>query len=152
MIGPFINFRILRLRFRGDPSLRDWIDEVRRTVIGVVSHGVIPWEQLMAELGSRGVRAPQLTARFLAWWAMPPIRFAGLELEPLPKHYGEAWGFRLIVNPEDEAEGCWAELDPKVYDPDGVRAFLTRLKALVAAACAQPDHSLRALHSALPHE
>jgi amino acid adenylation domain-containing protein len=151
VIGPFINFRILRLRFRDDPSLRDWLADVRRTVVDVVSHSSIPWEQLTAELKSRGVRPPRLTARFLTWWAMPPMEFGGLALEPLPKYYGEAWGFRLVVNPQDEAERCWAVLDPRVYDPDRVRGFLSRLKALVAAACAQPEHSLRDLHRALPH-
>jgi hypothetical protein len=83
---------------------------------------------------------------------MSPIRFGGLELEPLTKHYGKSWGFRLVVNPQDEAERCWAELDPRVHDPARVRAFLSRLTALAAAACARPEQSLRALHRALPPE
>jgi hypothetical protein len=152
MIGPFINFRMLRMRFRGDPNLVDWLADVRRTVIGVSSHSAIPWELVTAELRNRGLRLPQVAARFIVWSAVAPTQFCGLDLEPLPNRYGDSWGFRLVIDPRREADRCWAELDPMIYDPDQVRAFCSRLNALVAAASAEPRRSLRALHRALSND
>jgi hypothetical protein len=77
------------------------------------------------------------------------MHFGGLEVEPLPQHGAEAAGFRLGVNRSFEDDRCWAEFDPKVHDPDGVRQFLTRLRAFAAAASAEPDRPLRDLHSAV---
>jgi hypothetical protein len=148
MIGVFLNFAILRLRFGGAPSLRRWIAEVRRTVVDTSARVTIPTEELMPELHRRGVKLPQVDVRFVAWAAMGSMRFGGLELEPLPRRCVGGLGFRLGVNRPYETERCWTEFDAARYDPEGVRAFLSRLRALTAAACAEPDRPLAELHTA----
>jgi hypothetical protein len=149
MIGVFVNFAALRLRFTGEPTFRSWLGEVRRAVIDTGAHVTVPAEQLTRELGRRNVRPPRTEARFVAWAAIAPMRFGGIELEPLPRRGAEASGFRLGVNRPYESERCWAEFDPKVHDRSGVEQFLAHLTGLVAAACAEPDRSLRDLHAAV---
>jgi non-ribosomal peptide synthetase component F len=148
MIGPFLNFGVLRLRFPEDPSFHGWLGEVRRAVIDTGSRVTIPWEQLMPELRGRDVQIPMIPARFVAWSALGPMRLGDVELEPLPRRCAESWGFRLGVNRPYETDRCWTEFDPRIHDPVAVRAFLARLQTLVAAVCAEPDRSLRDLHSA----
>jgi hypothetical protein len=147
MIGPFLNFGVLRLRFPEDPSFRGWLGEVRRAVVDTGLRVTIPWEELMPELRRREVQIPIIPARFVAWSALSPMRFAGIELESLPRRCADSWGFRLGVNRPYESDRCWAEFDPRTYDPAAVQGFLGRLQALVAAVCAEPDRSLRDLHS-----
>ncbi len=149
MIGPFLNFVVLRMRFTGAPTFRGWVGEVRRTVIDAGAHATVPWERLMPELRERGVTIPRVATRFVAWSALSPMRFADLELEPLPRECDEPWGFRLGVNRAFEADRCWVEFDPREHDRDAVRAFLDRLQTLIAVVAAEPDRPLRDLHSAV---
>jgi non-ribosomal peptide synthetase component F len=149
MIGVFLNYVLVRLRFAGEPTFQQWLGEVRRSVIDTSAHVRIPTERLRRDLREQGVRLPMPAARFVAWPALAPMRFGGIELEPMPRRCAEASGFRLGVNRAYEADRCWAEFDPKVHDPRGVEEFLGRLRALVAAAAAEPDRPLRDLHAAV---
>jgi hypothetical protein len=148
MIGPFLNFVVLRLRFGQNATFRAWVGEVRRAVIDAGAHATVPWERLMPELRERGVTIPKVATRFVAWSALAPMRFAGLELEPLPRQCDEPWGFRLGVNRAFEADRCWVEFDPREHDPKAVGDFLDRLRTLVAVVAAEPDRPLRDLHRA----
>jgi amino acid adenylation domain-containing protein len=149
MIGVFLNYVLVRLRFTGEPTFQQWLGEVRRSVIDTSARVSIPTERLRRELRAEGVRLPVPAARFVAWPTLAPMRFGGIEVEPLPRRCAEASGFRLGVNRAYEADRCWAEFDPKVHDPVGVEQFLGRLRALIAAVAAEPDRPLRDLHAAV---
>jgi hypothetical protein len=57
--------------------------------------------------------------------------------------------FRVGLNRPYERDRCWAEFDPRIHDPAGALAFLSRIAALAAAVCAEPDRSLIDLHAAV---
>jgi amino acid adenylation domain-containing protein len=149
MIGLFLNFAPVRLRFHGDPSFREWVRRVRRAVIDTSAHVTIPAQKRVAALRRHSVRWPQPQARFVAWTAVPPMSFGGIELEPLPRRCAEAFGFRLGVNRVYESERCWVEFDAQAHDAAAVQEFVDRLQTLIAAVGAEPDRSVRDLHTAI---
>jgi acyl-CoA synthetase (AMP-forming)/AMP-acid ligase II/acyl carrier protein len=149
MIGPFLNFAILRMAPAPSASFREWVSEVRRAVVDAGAHATVPWESVMSALRAEKVTIPAVTTRFVAWSALAPMRLGELELEPLPRECAEPSGFRLGVNRSFEAERCWAEFDPRIHDPELVAAFLDRLQTLGAVLAADPDRALGDLHAAV---
>jgi non-ribosomal peptide synthetase component F/acyl carrier protein len=146
MIGPFINRALLRIRFSGAFTFADWLPQVRDAVLDTSEHMTIPFDHLWRELHRRGIRRPPAHTKFEAQYRVPTMRFAGLELEALTRHYVEPWGFTLGVE-QHEGSDCWrAVFDPLVYDAGAVERFLEDLEALVSAMCKQPNRPIQELH------
>jgi acyl-coenzyme A synthetase/AMP-(fatty) acid ligase/acyl carrier protein len=151
MMGPLINRAVLRLRCSAQLRVEDWLGVVRHEVVDLKRHGNIPFDRLLGDLRARGVRPPTLRIKFQAFYEVPPMSFAGLELEQLPRRQAHPWAFTLGVNRLPEGERWHAVFDPQIHDPAAVAAFLTRMHALAAAACAQPQQTLREIHASTSH-
>jgi non-ribosomal peptide synthetase component F/acyl carrier protein len=146
MVGPFINYRSLRLEVPGDAGFTDLITGVRRAVLDASRYSRLPWESLARELRSRGGQQKPVAASFAAWDSVTELRFGGLRLEALPRPCGDSPGFRVGVNRHYDADRCWADFDPRRFDPVLVEAFVGRLKAFLVAVAAEPSrpvHELR---------
>lgn len=146
MVGPFINFRALRLEVPGDATFTELLAGVRSAVLDVSRRSHIPWEPLARELRRRGVQPKQVAASFAAWNSVTELQFGGVQLEALPRSCGDSPGFRVGVNRHYEADRCWADFDPRLFDPDGVAAFVGRLKAFLGAVAAAPSRPVHELH------
>jgi acyl carrier protein len=146
IVGPFINYRSLRLEVPGDASFTDLLAGTRRAVLDASRHSRLPWEQLARELRSRDVVQKPVVASFAAWDSVTELRFGGLHLEALLRPCGDSPGFRVGVNQQYDADRCWADFDPRRFDPTGVEAFVGRLKAFLEAVAAEPSRPVRELH------
>ncbi len=147
MIGPLMNRALLRLRFDEDVTFRGWLARVRSTVTEVSANTKIPEWQLRYEFRRRGIKLPAVVTKFELQHSFPTVRFADLELDPLPRRQLQRpHGFVLGVDRLHDADGCRAVFDPQVHDPAQVARFLERMQAFAAAACAEPDRPLRELH------
>jgi hypothetical protein len=149
VFGPLINQAVLRLRFDNEASLAAWVSEVRREVIELSRHGWIPYDLLLAGLLERGVRRPPLGTRFQVDEEPVPVRFGGLDVEPLARDPVRPWAFRLMVKRLESGERWQAVFDPRLHDPVGVEQFLIRMRALAVSACAEPRRALSELHAAM---
>lgn len=149
MLGPMMDRTLLRLRFSPRRSLRGWLADVRSVVLDTTAHASIPDRELWAELRRRGIRRPAVRTRFEALYRLAPMRFGGLEIEPLQRHNVKPWAFTLGIDRRYEASRCRAVFDPGEYDAAGVQRFLDALQALFGAACAEPDRPLSEVHRAM---
>jgi non-ribosomal peptide synthetase component F/acyl carrier protein len=141
--GFFANPLALRLQFKGRPSFRDWLGEVRDTVIGVSAHAQTPYDALCEELRESGTIPPEFQAIFSVASNGLPIRFAGLEMSHLGRVYGSMpWGFTLQFRRSSVAEDFTATFDARLHEPRAVRSFVKRYRRLLAMVCDEPDRPL----------
>jgi amino acid adenylation domain-containing protein len=144
MLGLFINRSLLRMHFSADQTFHGWLADVRGAVLDMSANCTIPYEELWRELQSRGVPKPAPRPTLLALYPVPPMSFGGIELEPLRRQIVAPWMFSL----GHESHRGRAVFDTRLYEPDGVERFLSRLQELVGMVCAEPDRPLRDLHAA----
>jgi amino acid adenylation domain-containing protein len=147
--GPLINQAVIRLRFRDDISLEQWVSTVRSEIVDLSRHASIPFDVLLEELRARGVGQHALGTRFQIDEEPARVEFDGLALEPLPRDPVRPWAFRLMVKRTDSGERWQAVFDPQLHDPAGVEHFLIRMRALALSACAEPRRALSELHAAI---
>jgi acyl-coenzyme A synthetase/AMP-(fatty) acid ligase/acyl carrier protein len=138
MFGPLINRSVIRLGFDEGMSMAEWLTAVRAEIVDLQEHGWIPFDLMLQELRERGVARPILGTKFQVDEEPSPARFAGLEVEPLQRDPVAPWAFMLLVKRTGLGERWRAVFDPKMHDPGGVERFLVRMRALAAAACAEP--------------
>lgn len=143
MFGDFTNLATLRLRLRGNPGFRDWLRQVQGTVVATSEHVEMPYSQVCETLAAEGVAAPEIRAVFGRVHAVPPLRFAGLEVQPLPTPMQVApTGFTFSVDRFYETDRCYVYFDSGSYDPAAVAALVERYKRFGRAVCAHPDAGL----------
>jgi hypothetical protein len=144
--GFFANPLALRLQLSGRPNFRDWLADVRATVIGVSAHAQTPYDALCEELRESGTIPPEFQAIFGVANNSLPISFAGLEMSHLGRVYGSMpWGFTLQFRRSRVAESFIATFDARLHDPRAVRSFLKRYQRLLGMVCDQPDRPLEEL-------
>jgi len=146
MFGDFTNLATLRLRLRGNPGFRDWLRQVRAAVVTTSEHVEMPYDQVCEKLAAEGLAAPEIRAVFGRVHAVPPLRFAGLEVQPLPTPMQVApTGFTFSVDRFYETDRCYVYFDSGSYEPAAVEGLVERYKRLARAVCANPDAGLREL-------
>ena len=144
LIGFFSNLVTLHAELPPpDVSFRAWLAHVRRLVVEAGEHADLPYEELCADLRRDGIEPPAVRAIVGVRDAAFAIRAGELEIRSanrIVQHY--PWGFNLIYSPHSPYTANSAVFDPRLHDPDGVRAFVERFCAWGAAATADPDATL----------
>jgi non-ribosomal peptide synthetase component F/acyl carrier protein len=141
--GFFANPLILRLRFEGRPSFREWLAQVRAAVIQVSAHAQTPHDALCNELRESGTIPPEFQAILGVANDALPLRFAGLEMTHLGRVYGTMpWGFSVQFRRSREAERFRAIFDARLHHPRAVRVFMKRYRRLLGIVCSEPDRPL----------
>jgi non-ribosomal peptide synthetase component F len=144
MFGFFSNLTTFRLDFAGAPTFRECLARVRAVVVETAPHTEVPYDQLSARLAESGAPVPEIRAIFGVSDRPPPMRFGGLEVEPLKRTFEHMpWGFSFAFDRWDEAERNRVDFDARLYDPAGVRAFLDDLQRLAGEVAADPDRPIR---------
>jgi hypothetical protein len=140
------------LRVDTRAAFADVLASVRRTVLDSSAHATLPVEILLRELRRRGIAVPRASVSFAAWASVEEVRFGGVEIEALDRPCGESHPFRLRVHRRYEADRCWCDFDPRLYERAEVERFLGRLQLLIAAICERPETPLRDLQAQLAVE
>jgi len=155
LIGFFINTRVLRADFTGDPSYRQAIRRVRQVVLEAEEHQDLPFERLVEELApERSLQRPplfQVTFTFLQRGKDPAaseggarahsglaVSILGSETRELP--------FDLTLRVEQRPRGLQAVLEyrSQLFDRTRMQRLLEQFELLLEAAVAEPDRSLAA--------
>jgi amino acid adenylation domain-containing protein len=88
MIGFFVNWLVMRMKPRGEMSVRELLREVRKTALEAYSHQHVPFERLVQELSPN--RALNRTPLFQVSFALQnapwePQRLKGLQVDPIKR-------------------------------------------------------------------
>jgi non-ribosomal peptide synthetase component F len=144
MFGAFTNVAALRLTFRGNPSFREWLAQVKAAVIEMSSYVEVPHEQVIEALARNGIAPPEPTAMFGMSQQLPPLRVAGLEMTPLksPQHLVPPGFFTVLVDQWHEADRCQIYFDPRSYDASRIRAFVARFVRFLGDVSTHADRAL----------
>ncbi len=148
MFGFFVNLVTLRLRCDLTCTFRAWVSTVRQAVAETEARCKIPYERLCGELKKQGLNPPEIRATFSVSDHTAPVRFGDVELTWLerPKE-SMPWGFVLTFDQHNEHDRCRAAFDATIYDPQGVRNFLSRFLQFLDAVSHDPDRNLSHLRA-----
>jgi acyl carrier protein len=147
LVGFFSNLVTLRAKLPPpDVSFRGWLTQVRRLVVEVGERADLPYEELCSDLRRDGIEPPVVRAIVGVEDAAFAMRAGELEIRSghrIVRQY--PWGFSLVYSPHAPYTANSATFDPRLHDPDGVRAFVDRFCAWGAAAAADPEATLPSL-------
>ena len=149
MVGFFVNTLPLRVDLAGDPSARELMARVRRTVLDAQAHEQLPFEQILNEvrIARRPDRAPLVQVMFGYDSAGDAVlELAGLAVEPHPAHPGTA-KFDLSIDARVTATGLElsATYSTDLFDEDRMIRLLEHLEVLLAGMVANPAAGLSSL-------
>lgn len=147
MFGFFSNMVTLRFHCGGDMTFRDWV-----TLVGVLTsefqaRGEIPYEQLCEDLHKLGACPPEIRVIFQTDVRLDNPGFGGLDVTKLVRRGAfMPWGFKIVFyRGGGVAEMCRTSFDARLYEPSGVRQFVSRLVGFLDLASRQPDLPLARL-------
>ncbi|SFL87825.1 amino acid adenylation domain-containing protein, partial [Rugamonas rubra] len=137
LIGFFVNTLALRLDLAGDPSVGDWLAQVRQRVLEAQSHQDLPFEQVVEVLKPERTLAHHPLFQLMFVWqnaagAAPAM--AGLELAALPEQGGHGTQFDLALSLREEADGRITGVlsyATALFERDSVERYLAYLQVLL---------------------
>jgi amino acid adenylation domain-containing protein len=146
MIGFFVNSLVMRIRPRGDMSVREFLRDVRKTALQAYAHQDVPFERLVQELSPQ--RTLNRTPLFEVWFVhtahWEPQRLQGLEVEPIRTNDVVA-RFDLEVHVWENAEGLtlnWV-YNRDLYDRWRMEQMVRHYQRVLEAMAGDPDKRLR---------
>ncbi|WP_447001975.1 non-ribosomal peptide synthase/polyketide synthase [Saccharothrix isguenensis] len=157
LVGFFVNTLVLRSTVDGSRSFRDFLGEVRDTVLDAFAHQDVPFERVVDEL--RPVRDTSRTPLFQAMVVLqnnldgtpdlPGLRVEDLELPTTAANFDLTLHFR---EGDDVLHGA-VEYSTDLFDATTVERMAGHLGVLLAAAAAaDPDRALGELPLLRPDE
>lgn len=146
LIGFFVNTLVLRTRLSGNPSFRQFLQQVQQVALAAYAHQDFPFEQLVEELQvERDLsRHPLFQVMFILQNApVAALKLPGLTLSPL-KVESETATFDLTLSLTDTEEGLkggW-EYNSDLFDPSTIERLSGHFQLLLEGIVANPDQSL----------
>lgn len=150
LVGRFAELLPLRFRVSGDTVFREWLAEVRRTVVGAMAHGEAPLESVLEAVRSqRGGRIDGLFQTCFSFenlptprpWVEPSVRMelftpdAGIPgLSRFDLSLVMAWKERRL-------EGC-LEYSTDRFDRERIARMARHFEVLLESAVAEPETPL----------
>lgn len=149
LIGVFINSLIFRDDLSGDPSFEALLRQVRDTALEAVENQDLPFEHLVRELRpERGAsRNPLFQVNFTHQRSFSqPIRFAGIEMTPLPSSSPGAI-FDLNFFTAERADGWSVTCDysSDLFEPATAGRMLGHFRQLLEGIAADPARPISRL-------
>ncbi|HYX25277.1 MAG TPA: amino acid adenylation domain-containing protein [Thermoanaerobaculia bacterium] len=151
LIGFFANTLVLAADLTDEPTFRELLARVREASLGAYAHQDLPFEKLVEELAPERNRAhsPLFQVLFVFQNAAAPAPAppaAGLAFSPFRADVGAA-KFDLSLEIEEQGRGFAAtlELNTDLFDPATACRLLEQLRAVLAAAAADPELRVSAL-------
>ncbi len=150
LIGGFANLAVLRTRFSGEATFREFLAQVRQTALGAFAHQELPFERLIAALEPqrRLAESPFFQVLFelrnLPWRSIRLDDGLTITRERLSQNLG-TWA--LIVEFESGAHGmgCVIEYATDLFKHETVKGLAGHFQTLVEAALTAPDLPISSL-------
>ena len=158
VVGCFVNSVVLRGRFEGEPTFREFLQQTRRTVLDALDHQDYPFRRLTEELHpNRDLRRPPLFQtdfalqkphRFeeMATIFFAPgtasgrrIDFGGLQLEYFDVHQGGQLDLSLEMMETGRGVLGLFRYDPALFDLATIRRMIGHFRMLLDEMVAHPD-------------
>nr|QEO74487.1 condensation domain-containing protein [uncultured bacterium] len=153
LIGLFLNHLALRADLTGNPSFRELLGRVRRTVVDGYAHQELPFGAVVKELLPEPdpSRNPFFQVMFF-FLAVPTIvRFSSLTLRNF-EAYGETARYDLLVSVWDRGEsiGGFFEYNTALFERATAARLAADYEALVDEIVSDPDRRLSDLSAGRP--
>ncbi|MFA5968157.1 MAG: amino acid adenylation domain-containing protein [Sphingomonas sp.] len=142
LMGYFLNTMALRTRPRGDVRFRDYLAQVRQSVVGALGASDIPFDRLVRELGiKRGVGThPLFNTLFSIEPPVDPFP-AGWDLTQMDVVVGAA-KYDLYLELDERPEGGMAGrflYSTELYDPATIRRMIGHWRNVLQAVADEPS-------------
>ncbi|RBQ19215.1 hypothetical protein DP939_14840 [Spongiactinospora rosea] len=150
-VGPFVNTCLLRMDLRGGPSVGEYLERCRATVVGMLDHRDLPFETLVARRrrgsGSHAATPFQIMFNVGSGATVPErIDHLSLDVSLLPAHAGHAkFPLSLLVDPAGGRPSVVAEYDTTAFSRATVRSLLSHYAAAIEGMLAEPGTPLAAV-------
>ena len=153
LIGYLLNALPVRGDLSGDPTFRDLLGRVRRTVLDSMHWQEVHLEEAMARAGVRRdeSRYPLFDTMLIVHpESTTRTEFAGLTVEPFSV-YTPHVKFDLSVDAYEDGPRMWlvCGFRTDLFDTETVETLLRRLEALLHLGAEDPDASLSTLYARL---
>ena len=149
LIGFFVNTLVLRNDLSGDPTFREILSRVRKTVLEAFSHQELPFEKLVAAV--RPDRSLSYNPVYQIMFALQDtagsrIRIPGLNIEAL-KIKVSASKFDLFLSARQATGGLeiTVEYNSDLFDQTTIQRFVLHYKQLLESAVGDPNARLSEL-------
>jgi amino acid adenylation domain-containing protein len=164
VVGTFINTLPLRLDLSGSPTVREVLARTRRTFLDALANADLPFEQVVAALGSdRDPSSTPLAQAMLIVHQGPPaqLRAAGVAVEPIELHLGVAmFDLTLTVrdmrgepdDPPDDRLLAWFEYACDLFDQRTIERLRDRWLCVLGAFADDRDRPVAELEILPPSE
>ncbi|MCK2217014.1 amino acid adenylation domain-containing protein [Actinomadura sp. ATCC 31491] len=156
LAGLFLNTLVLRGDLSGEPSFAELLARTRERVLDAHDHAELPFEVLVQELAEeRDLTRNPLFQVMLAYQNVPPAPpdAAGVALRTLDVDPGVTQAdLHLVI--EESGDGLTGVLHyaTDLFDHDRMERFAGHLRALLAAALAEPERPVADLPLLTPAE
>ncbi|MFE3021946.1 amino acid adenylation domain-containing protein [Streptomyces sp. NPDC059256] len=147
VVGMFVNPVPLRVGIGGDPTFRELVARVRRSVAAGLGSAAVPFDRIVEAVGaSRDPSHAPLCQAHLVMQDPPEVVFPGVRVDRMLPDTGTAdVDLSLMVESGGAEMAVVTEHDMDLFDGATVDGFVGRLLSLVERACADPDGRLSAL-------
>ncbi|WP_155764962.1 non-ribosomal peptide synthetase, partial [Mycobacterium colombiense] len=159
LVGFFVNTLVLRVDVSGDPTVAEFLDQVRQRSLAAYEHQDVPFEVLVERLNpSRSLAHHPLIQVMVGWQfagnsdPAAQLVLEGLRVTSLPVDTGTArmdLAFSLAERFTEDGEpggiGGTVEFRTDVFDPDSIQALIERLQRVLVAMTADPGRRLSSI-------
>jgi amino acid adenylation domain-containing protein/non-ribosomal peptide synthase protein (TIGR01720 family) len=149
LLGFFVNVLVLRADLSGDPTFRQFLQQVRETCLEAFAHQDAPFERLVNELSPQRdlSRNPLFQAAFIWQNAPSPTLTArDITLTPVDVDQGTSKAdLSLAMTPTPHGlEGRWV-YNPDLFEAATIRRMTDHLRVLLRSIAARPDDTVTSL-------
>jgi len=145
LVGYFVSILALPAQMTGSSSFEALLSQVRSTALDAFSHGELPFQDLVEDLGVGGDRSrnPIFQVLFQVTPKPDSVHFEGLKVEPLERDSGTS-KFDLELSLE-EGEGAiegYLETSADLFDGSTLERWLGHWQRLLEGVVAGPETAL----------
>ncbi len=149
VIGFFVNTLALRTRIQDGQTVRELLEQVRRTALEAYGHQDIPFEHLVEQLNP--IRSLSHSPLFQVMFAMqntpiPPLDLADVEVSLLEQEFAiSKFDLTLSAQEKDDALICEWEYRTDLFRPETIARMAEHFHILLEGVADHPDRSVTRL-------
>jgi non-ribosomal peptide synthetase component F/acyl carrier protein len=155
LIGFFVNLLPIRMRFSGNPTFVETLEQAREVSLGAFAHQDLPFDKLVEELRpERKLTHNPLVQVLFVMQNTPQITtsFGGLTLGPLGVGSTSRFDLVLFINdPDGAAYETWM-YNPNLFDESTIARVASGYQELLKAIAKDPQNRLDALREVLAED